>query len=261
MKNLLVLFVLALMVGCQSNQSAEANQEEPQQVVKTDHHSENVAKLFEAHGGFEKWASMKQLSYVKRGESTITNLVNRKIRLESEKQTIGFDGEKVWIAPDTVDASRARFYHNLYFYFYAMPFVVGDPGAFYEDVEPKEIKGITYSGIKITYGEGVGDSPDDFYIIWYDPETYKMEWLMYTVTYRSGEANENYRLIKYDQWAEVEGLMLPTAIQWHEYKDEVAGDMSNEVIFENIKLSQEAPSEDIFEMPENAQIAPRASTN
>ncbi len=259
MKKLLLLFALALMVGCQSNQSSETTEEAPQQKIVTEHHSENIAKVFEAHGGYENWASMKQLSYTKGAESTVTNLSNRKIKLVSDQMTIGFDGENVWVTPDTVDASRSRFYHNLYFYFYAMPFVVGDPGVFYEDVDPMEIKGTTYNGVKISYGEGIGDSPEDYYIIWYNPESYKMEWLMYTVTYRSGEANENYRLIKYDQWAEFEGIMLPTAIQWHQYEDNAVGDMRNEVIFENIKLSKEAPSDNMFNMPQGAQIAPGPS--
>ncbi|MEQ9402086.1 MAG: DUF6503 family protein [Cyclobacteriaceae bacterium] len=250
------IIIISLATGCQPNQPAENAGAEEVTPAPTEHHSENLAKIFEAHGGFQKWASMKQLSYTKGGESTITNLSNRKIRLVSEKQTIGFDGENVWITPDSVDAGRARFYHNLYFYFYAMPFVVGDPGAFYKDVDPRKIKGEPLNGIKVSYGESVGDSPEDFYIIWYDPETYKMKWLMYTVTFRSGEANENYRLIKYDQWAEFEGLLLPTTIQWHEYKDGIEGEMSNEVVFENIALSTEAPSEDLFEMPEGAQIAP-----
>ena len=159
--------------------------------------------------------------------------------------------------PDTVEVGNARFYHNLYFYFYAFPFVVGDPGVFYEDVEPKEILGTTYNGIKITYDEGVGDSPKDYYIIWYNPETYKMEWLMYTVTFRSGERNENYRLINYGDWAEFEGLLLPTSLQWYQYQDDVIGEKrGNKVVFENINISTEAPSEDIFAMPQGAQLAP-----
>lgn len=257
MKKLIILFVTALLVGCQSNQSAEEKQEEPQQVVKTDHHSENIAKVFEAHGGFEKWASMKQLSYTKGGESTVTNLANRKIKLVSDQRTIGYDGENVWVMPDTIEVGNARFYHNLYFYFYSFPFVVGDPGVFYEDIEPKEILGTTYNGIKITYGEGVGDTPKDYYIIWYNPETYKMEWLMYTVTYRSGERNENYRLINYGEWAELEGLLLPTSLQWYQYQDDVIGEKrGDKVAFENISISAEAPSDDIFAMPEGAQLAP-----
>lgn len=255
MKKFTYLAIPILMLACQPSKQTEKQTEEITYKAP-DHHSESLTKVFDAHGGYEQWTKMKSLSYMKGEESTITNLQNRKIRLESPKQTIGFDGENVWVTPDTVDASRSRFYHNLYFYFYAMPFVVGDPGAFYDDVEPRALKGKTYKGIKISYGENVGDAPDDTYILWYDPETNKMEWLMYTVTYRSGEPSDTYKLIKYDQWAEVNGLLLPTAIQWHQFKNDSVGEMSNEVVFESIELSEEAPADSLFVMPENAQIAP-----
>ena len=137
-----------------------------------------------------------------------------------------------------------------------MPFVVGDPGVSYEDMEQRELKGKTYNGIKISYGEGVGDAPDDNYIIWYDPQTNKMEWLMYTVTYGNNEPNEQYRLIKYDQWSDFEELLLPTKIQWYQYEEDSVGDVAGEVAFENIKLSKLVPNQDLFEMPEGAQIAP-----
>lgn len=256
MKNLIPLFALTLFVACQSNKPAETVQEEPQQFVSSEHHSENITKIFEAHGGYEKWASMKQLSYLKRGEQTIVNLQNRKIKLVSDTKTIGYDGENVWVMPDTVEVGNARFYHNLYFYFFAFPFVVGDPGVFYEDVEPREILGATYNGIKISYDKGVGDTPKDFYIIWYNSETYKMEYLMYTVTYRSGEVNENYRLINYEQWEDFDGLLLPTVIQWYDFKEDVIGEKGNRVVFENISISSQMPDDSQFDMPEGAQLAP-----
>lgn len=255
----LPILILAAIIACQPTDNQEESREESQTETvyqSPEHHSESLAKVFDAHGGYEQWSKMKSLSYMKEEESTITNLQNRMIRVESPKQTIGFDGEQVWVTPDSVDASRARFYHNLYFYFYAMPFVVGDPGAFYEDVEPRELNSKAYKGIKISYGENIGDAPDDNYILWYDPETNKMEWLMYTVTYRSGEPNDTYKLIKYDQWAEVNGLFLPTVIQWHQFKEDSVGEMTNEVRFENIQITTEAPAESLFVMPENAQIAP-----
>ena len=140
MKNLSLLSLLAIaIIACQpaSNESATS---EPAYVAP-EHHIPELTKVMDAHGGYETWTKMKSLSYLKGEETTVTNLHNRKIRLESPNMNVGFDGEQVWVTPDTVDASRARFYHNLFFYFYAMPFVVGDPGAFYEVVEPRELKG------------------------------------------------------------------------------------------------------------------------
>ena len=248
-RSILPYSFILILIGCQSTQSQKEENKYPW-------HSESITKVFEAHGGYDQWSSMNQLSYLKGEETTVTNLRNRKIRLEGEEMTIGFDGENVWVTPDSADAKNARFYHNLFFYFYAMPFVVGDQGVFYEDLQPRELNGKTYSGIKISYGEGIGDSPEDFYIIWYDPETYKMEWLMYTVTYRSGTANENYSLLKYDQWQEFNRLLLPTTLQWHHFKSDTVGSIRREVIFDDIKISEEPPKEELFIMPEGAQIAP-----
>ena len=258
MKKFLYSSLVTFLFACQPTQKQA---EEPKQgeftYTKPSHHSDTLTKVFNAHGGYEQWSKMKSLSYIKGEESTITNLQNRKIRLESPSQTIGFDGSEVWVTPDTVDASRARFYHNLYFYFYSMPFVVGDPGAFYEDVEPMELDGKQFNGIKVSYGDGIGDAPDDNYIIWYDQETNKMTWLMYTVTYRSGESSDQYSLIKYADWAEVNGLLLPTTFQWYQYQDGVVGNQRNEAKFEGVVINEEMPDDALFEKLEGAQIAPR----
>jgi len=221
-----------------------------------EHHSESLTKVLDAHGGYERWSNMKTLSYTRGDEATITNLKNRKIRLESPLQTIGFDGEHVWVVPDTADASNARFYHNLYFYFFSMPFVVGDPGAFYEDMKPRPLLGKTYHGIKVSYGENVGDAPDDNYILWYDPQTNKMEWLMYTVTYRDGAPSDDYHLIKYNEWKEINGLLLPTSMQWYQFGNDKVGNMRKEVVFDKIQISTDTPADSLFIMPKGAQIAP-----
>ena len=201
---------------------------------------------------------MKSLSYMKGDEYTVTNLKNRRIRLESPAQVIGFDGKEVWISPDTLKTDRARFYHNLFFYFYSMPFVVGDKGAYYEDVPEKVLNEKLYKGVKVSYGDGIGDSPDDNYIIWYDPETFKMEWLMYTVTYRTGEPSDRYSLIKYDDWKDFNGLLLPSFLQWYQYDGETVGEPRGDgTRFTEIQIAEEMPDNVLFEMPENAAIAPR----
>ena len=253
---LFYLLLVIVLIGCQSTTSTAETATYTYQSPA--HHSESIDRVFAAHGGYEKWSQMKTLSYLKGDESTITNLQNRKIRLESPGRTIGFDGADVWVSPDTLATDRIRFYHNLYFYFYSMPFVVGDPGASYEDLPARILNGKSYEGVKVSYGAGVGDAPDDNYIIWYDPKTYLMEWLMYTVTYRSGEPSDSYSLIKYDGWQEVNGLLLPTFLQWYQYDQEVVGDPRGDgAQFSEIRLSEQAPESSLFARPDNAAIAPR----
>lgn len=259
MRNTLIfsLVFTSLLFGCQNTQKETPDSRTPgQSLVSEISHSAAIKKVFDAHGGYERWQQMNQLTYMKGDEKTITDLKNRKILLSSSQQTIGYDGNEVWISPDTLDASNARFYHNLYFYFYAMPFVLGDPGINYEDLAPRSLNGDTYNGIKISYASGIGDSPKDNYIIWYDPETYTMEWLMYTVTYRSGEASDKYSLIKYDEWKSVNGLVLPTKLQWHVYEDDAVGDVRGEALFESVSITDEKPNQSQFRRPENSKIAP-----
>lgn len=256
MKKLTVLTIIMVLISCHPDKKPVEKQRDVE-YIQPKHHSTTLTNVFNAHGGFEQWSKMKSLSYLKGEERTVTNLQNRKIRLESPKQTIGFDGAEVWITPDSVDASRARFYHNLYFYFFAMPFVVGDPGAYYEDLEPRELDGKIYNGVKVSFHAKVGYSPDDNYVIWYDPSTNKMQWLMYTVTYKTGAPSDTYKLIKYRNWSTFNGLLLPTSIQWFQYDGEKIGEARGKATsFENIQISEDAPDEKLFEKPETARTAP-----
>ncbi len=248
--NLILSLAVVVFYSCQTN--PKQTEDQPLRSFP-----EEVSKVFEAHGGYDQWTEMSALSYaMENGEKQLISLKDRKVLIEGEERTIGFDGNEVWVQPDTADASRARFYHNLYFYFYAMPFVLGDSGISYEQLEPKEMQEEVLSGIKVSYGEAVGDSPDDNYILWYDPSTYQMKWLMYTVTYGKDGASDRYSLIKYPEWTEVNGLKLPKKLQWHVYKNDSIGDVRGEALFTDVLINKEVPNAQLFEMPEDAQVAP-----
>jgi hypothetical protein len=140
------------------------------------------------------------------------------------------------------------------FYFYAMPFVLGDDGINYSESEPLEFEGTTYPGVLISYEAGVGESPEDEYILYYHPETYKMEWLGYTVTYFSKEKGKEFHFIKYSDWQEVNGLFLPKTLSWYNYENNKPTTFRNDVNFVNVKLSKEVPNEDIFKVPDSTMI-------
>ncbi len=249
---------MTALMGCGGTKTENKIEEVKVDPPKTDHHSASITKVFDAHGGFGNWSEMKQLSYdMSNGQHHLIELQSRFTRIESENDTIGFDGNEVWVMPATANASRARMTYNLYFYFYAFPFVVGDQGVMYEDVEPMNILGTTYNAVKVSYESGVGESSKDNYIIYSDPETNKMAWLMYTATFGAETTSDRWSLIKYDQWQTINGITIPKALQWYQYKDGEVGGMRNEVLFENVKLSKEVPSMDNFKMPEGAQIAPK----
>jgi hypothetical protein len=248
---LLSLSILVLACGGTKTESTSEVQETPQ--TNTSHHSASIAKVFDAHGGFDNWSKLKMLTYENGGCKTTVELQNRYTRIESETQTVGFDGDNVWVYPPSENADRQRMRYNLMFYFYAFPFVVGDPGVNYEAMDPIEIKGETYNTVKVTYNAGIGDAPNDSYIILSNQQTDRMEWLMYTATF-GGAAKDSYSLIKYGGWKEMGGVILPSSLQWYSYADGEAGDPRGGAnLFENIEVSQEYPSLDKFIMPEGAQ--------
>lgn len=258
MKNYLILALMTILVSCGGTNTENKIEVVKADPPKTNHHSESITKVFNAHGGFGNWSEMKQLSYdMPNGQHHLIELQSRYTRIVSEKDTTGFDGKEVWMMPASANASRARMNYNLYFYFYAFPFVVGDKGVMYEDVAPMEIMGKTYNGVKISYENGIGEFSKDNYIVYSDPETNQMGWLMYTATFGGDETSDRWSLIKYDQWQTIEGITIPKTLQWYQYRDGEVGSMRNEVVFENVVLSKEAPSMDNFTMPEGAQIAPR----
>ena len=135
------------------------------------------------------------------------------------------------------------------FYFYAMPFVLADDGITYTNVDALEFEGKSYPGIKISYGADIGASPDDEYILYYDAETNKMAWLAYTFTYGSNEKNSNWSFIRYTDWQNVDGLVLPKTLSWFKAEGFKIGEKRNDLEFADIKISKESKADAKFEKP------------
>jgi len=250
-----------MVLSCQQDASkSEAPtsvvESSPQRIYPTE-----VAAIFEAHGGIDTWNGMNNLCFTlekEDGNETHTiDLKSRKTRIETENFTLGFDGEKVWLAQDSTyyPPDRARFYHNLMFYFYAMPFVLGDDGISYSETEPLVFKGKSYPGTKISFGKGVGDAPDDEYILYRNKDTNQMAWLAYTVTFGKNEKSDRFSYIKYDQWENVNGLLLPTKLQWYQSENGVPTTMRSERSFIKPTITVTQLDSKLFSKPVSAKFA------
>ncbi|MDD7884918.1 DUF6503 family protein [Flavivirga sp. 57AJ16] len=261
MKNILFLATIILLVSCKNKAKEAVSYSKENINVTTSAYPEKISRVFKAHGGIDAWNTMQSLTFTMvkpNGEEvTTTDLKSRKSLIEMPKHTIGFNGKDIWLhAKDTTAyKGNAKFYYNLMFYFYAMPFVLADDGIIYKEAEPLEFEGKSYPGIKISYESGVGESPEDEYVLYYDPETNQMAWLSYTVTYFSKEKSKKFKFIKYSDWQTVEGLLLPKTLTWYHYENNLPTTRhDDDVTFMNIKLSREKPAPILFEMPEGAKI-------
>lgn len=268
-KHLAILTITATIVSsCKQKTSSSNLSSAPQNQIEkitteikvnTKTYPDLIFKMFDKHGGIENWNTMHQLSFdLGEGddkETTITALHSRKARIDTKNDAIGFDGTKVWSLEksDKTYEGNAKFYYNLMFYFYAMPFVLGDDGIIYEEVPPLEFEDISYPGMMISYKSDVGLSPDDQYIVYVHPKTGEMEWLGYTVTYFSKEKSKKFSFIRYTDWQTVNGIKLPKTLTWYTSENNLPTTVRNSAEFKNVSLKNTINA-DLFTIPEGAKI-------
>lgn len=267
MKKLIVLgFAAVVFLACKDTAKEETSKTsdagmtemaEEKMTVKT--YPDHMAAIFKAHGGIDNWNKMNSLQFKFEGrggtEMNTVSLKDRRSLIETEGWAIGNDGTNVWLQNKEGEyGGNARFYHNLYFYFYAMPFIVGDDGITYTEVEATELPNGTFPGVKISYDSGIGDSPDDEYVIYYNPDTHTMEWLAYTVTFGKNEKNQNFNFIKYDEWNEVSGLTLPRKLVWYAVEDGKPTLERSPMEIETLSITENVMADATYTMPEGAEV-------
>jgi hypothetical protein len=258
-KAALLIVFLTFVLSCKNEQKSPDYKDEDLNVT-TSIYPDPISKVFDAHGGIDIWNRFNGMYYeIEKpvfNERHTINLKSRKSVINAEHFMLGFDGTGVWLKEiDSVTFKKnPRFSYNLMFYFYAMPFILGDDGINYSKAPSLQWEGIDYPGILISYEAGIGESPEDEYILYYHPVSYEMTWLAYTVTYFSNEKSKEFHFIKYNDWQTVEGVYLPQTLQWYNYENNQPTKLRNTVRFVNVKLTDHIPDDQIFESVEGAKI-------
>lgn len=246
------LFLFIFFLSCQQKQTEEAA------LSQSISYPEDLQKVFSAHGDIDTWKTYQAMSYeIEKedvNEKQFIDLNDRRERVEAENVSMGYDGTNFWMEADTTFKGNPIFYKNLMFYFYAMPFVLADPGINYTKAEPLVFEEQSLPGYRISYQSDIGVSPEDEYFIHYNPETFKMEWLGYTVTYFSKEKSKAIKWIRYDDWKSIHGLLLPNSLAWYNLEDNKPVDLRNRVNFKNVVLSENSHANSVFEKTANAEI-------
>ena len=215
---LLVFLSLALITtfGC-STPSPQVDQLEPGREV--------VARMIEAHGGLEKWRSAPTVSF----EAALlppgadAPLVHRVTVEQGARRAyldfpgmnakISWDGEKAW-SENWKGPFPPRFFALLSYYFMNLPWLAADPGVSLSKPgtarlwdDPTE-----YITVKMTFEPGVGDTPEDYYLLHIDPTSYRLRAAELTVTYAAvlpSDVDVMTEVIVYEEFATVDGLTVP----------------------------------------------------
>lgn len=248
--------------GCRETPDPGAREE---QVVETtaatvvkSRFPEAFEKSLAAHGGMEQFNQFRALEYTLENwpfsqKAPLTDLQrvdlkNRKVLIEGKGYRLGYNGDEVWVENPKALGTPAEFYYATPYYFSLVPFVFADPGTLFEDLGIVKLGDQQYHAIKVTYESGTGDTPEDYYILYLDPESYTVQVMTYIVSFpafRQGKAVSELEphVIVYKDFQEVEGLKMPHEFEFYNWNAET-GDLMEEprggAVFSELKLLKTA---------------------
>ena len=175
---------------------------------------------WDAHSGFTSrfkvdFGEMIQLE----GQMTFDTAVGRSVMQLDNGVTIVNDGTTCWVSPPDapLPPGMARFQSLTWPYFLAMPFKLDDRGAKVEPAgEMPWENGQPQESFKLTFGEGVGDAPEDWYFLFRDGEG-RLVGTSYIVTYLApkAEAEADPHAAVFGGFEEVQGAVIPTDWSFH----------------------------------------------
>lgn len=231
--------------------------------------SKLVWQSIEAHGGLSRWYSNGVLSFrfnympLKGGKQRDTHqwIDTWSSRAYHESKTspdvtFGWTGKEAWISPNGADGDHIpRFWSLTPYYFVGVPFVFADEGINYELLEDEIIESAIHHKVKITYDQGVGDAPDDYYILYIDEGTKKVDAIIYVVSYpkffpNGGHSEEKF--MDYIGEREVDGILLAQEYKTYLRKGK-KGFVKHvtDIALSDVSFSKKTPV-DFFEMPKGA---------
>ncbi len=166
-----------------------------------------------------------------------------------------WDGADVWVAPADAEFPRARFHALTWPYFLLAPIKLRDPGARVAPLGERELRGTILETAKLSFDSGVGDTPDDWYVLYRSPESGRLAAMAYIVTFGTSleEAEKEPHAVTYDEYADVEGVPIPTQWTFWMWSEEqgIHGEPIGEVTLQDPEFV--SSPEDAFSLPEGAR--------
>lgn len=195
---------------------------------------EVVQEMIAAHGGMDAWAAAPTVSFTdswtsprQEGARTMSVTVEqgaRRAYADLGEGHMSWDGGKAWST--NWEGPPPRFVALLNYYFLNLPWLTMDPGvhlAVEEGTRKLPFDDTEYVPVRMTFDSGVGDTPDDWYLLYIHPETHRLHGCDYIVTYSSllpeGVEHTPVHALAFEEFAEVSGLVVPTAFTIYEGDD------------------------------------------
>lgn len=228
--------------------------------------------MIEAHGGLDAWRAKRTLSYrhtmvapyAPDDPWVSVEVVDNSSRREYQEwpldhARIAYDGEQVW-SVNWKRANPPKFMVNMAYYFINLPWLTRDDGVNIGELGQGKLPGEekTYVTVMMTFDPGVGETPEDYYKLFVDPDTGLLKGVEYIVTYGAMldlmklPADQTYLgpLTKvYTSYEEIDGLKVPATYRTFAPNGQVYGEHKVE------NFAFDGPfDESMLQMPEGAVV-------
>ena len=231
-----------------------------------------VWDAMEAHGGLSNWFANGPISFrfdykpLDGGRPRNTYQIidtwrsrARHFSAVDSTQQFGWNGEEAWLkAKDsTIFNYNTRFWSLTPFFFMAQPFVLEGEGTHLELLSQVEFKDNLYHAIKVTFDEGTGDAPDDYYILYFNIRSRKLEVIRYVVSYpgyfeKGKHTPEKFMELSGEQI--VDGITFPKKYKTYWLTDDdKPGEHITDITLSEIKFLPGLESS-YFDVPEDAKV-------
>jgi hypothetical protein len=249
-----------------SERTAEARER-----LSKDEAGKLLLRSIDAHGGLDRWYENGPLYFrfnyrplegtARDTYQTVDTWSSRaRHQLADARNTeFGWDGEKAWVSPADADIkNNPRFWALTPYYFVAMPFVLADPGVNLEKTGTAELHGKPHDVLMATFGDDVGDAPDDYYVVYLDAETGHFGGLRYVVSYPGffpdgGHSPEKLMVFEGDQT--IDGITLAREFPTYKWNAETKerGEKVTDVTMTEVEFRPET-LDSYFAVPDDAKV-------
>ena len=190
---------------------------------------EQIRKAHNTDLFFQKEVLTFDIETVVNGKPTTATLTTKtnsgKMRLQyADGKTVVYDGKKIWRnSTDATADKQVRFEIFMWQYFFMAPFKMDDAGTNWQISTDKILYNSDYARAKLTFKNGTGDTPNDWFLVHRNKATDFLEAMAYIVTFGSksvSEAEKRPNGIMYDDFTTVEGVRFATTWTFSKWSEE-----------------------------------------
>lgn len=222
-----ILSLLILLIyACDSQIQKEEHNATPAQDFIQPIQRAHKDSIFQTHSHVQFDLKLIFSSKLRFDGQVYIDLNNHRVKMQDSSKTMIWDGENAYVFPANLDYSKARFDLLTWSYFFLAPYKLDDPGTHFELLGLKKLNDKNFEAGKLSFDKGVGDSPDDWYICYQDPESELLAAMAYIVTYfkKTAEAEKDPHCISYEAYESVGGI--PFATVWNFWTWNEAGELN-----------------------------------